>query len=152
MKITKIELKEMIREVLKEELSRSALKEHHYPELEPIECENCGKIVGEDEYRLHTDEYDQEIIVCPECAEILETSSDVLDVSASEVDDLARDVYIDMEFEDAYRADGNTVGEAVRALIVEVISTEYPDADLGSVPERVANALNNMIESGLLGD
>lgn len=151
MKITKTELKEMIREVLKEELSRASLKEHHYPELEPIECENCGKIVGEDEYRLHTDEYDQEIIVCPACAEILEASSDVLDVSASEVDDLARDVYIDMEFEDAYRADGNTVGEAVNALIVEVISAEYPDVDLGNVPDRVSNALSNMLESGLLG-
>jgi hypothetical protein len=75
MKITKTELKEMIRECLREELSKQGLTEHHYPELEPIECENCGRIVGEDEYRLHTDEYDQEIIVCPACADALESSA-----------------------------------------------------------------------------
>lgn len=107
MKITKTELKGMIREVLREELARKY--------------------------------------------ELKESFDEVLDVSASEVDDLARDVYIDAEFEDAYRADGNTVGEAVEALIIEVISAEYPDTDLGSVPERVSNALSNMLESGLLG-
>jgi hypothetical protein len=149
MKITKSELKTMIREVLREELSRNQLKEHHYPELEPIECENCGRIVGEDEYRLHTNEYDEEIIVCPTCAELLENST--LDVSASEVDDLAKDVFIDAKFEDAYKADGYTVGEAVEALIVEVVSSEYPNVDLGSVPDRVSNALSNMLETGLLG-
>lgn len=102
MKITKNELKEMIRETLREELAS------------------------------------------------IRESVDELDVSASEVDDLAKDVFIDAEFEDAYRADGNTVGEAVEALIVEVISSEYPDADLGSVPDRVSNALSNMLESRLL--
>jgi uncharacterized protein YkuJ len=103
MKITKSELKTMIRETLREELA-------------PIK-----------------------------------ESVETLDVSASEVDDLARDVYIDAEFEDAYKADGYTVGEAVEALIVEVISSEYPNVDdLGSIPERVADALSNMLEAGLL--
>ena len=103
MKVTKNELKEMIREILREELA--SIKE----------------------------------------------SVEVLDVSASEVDDLARDVYIDAEFEDAYKADNYIVGEAVEALIVEVISSEYPEVDLGSVPERVSDALSNMLEAGLLG-
>jgi hypothetical protein len=106
MKITKSELREMVREALREELdSRKALKE----------------------------------------------SVDILDVSASEVDDLACDVYIDAEFKSAYEADGHTVGEAVETLIVDVISSEYPDIDLGNVPDRVASALTNMIEAGLLG-
>lgn len=74
-----------------------------------------------------------------------------LDVSASEVDDLACDVFIDAEFEDAYKADGHTVGEAVEALIVEVISSEYPEVDLGSVPGRVSDALSNMLDAGLFG-
>jgi hypothetical protein len=106
MKMTKSELKEMIREVLKEELSkRNQLKE----------------------------------------------SVEVLDVAASEVDDLARDVYIDDEFEKAYEADGHTVGEAVEALIVDVVASEYPNIELGYVPDRVRDALENMLDSGLLG-
>lgn len=106
MKITKSELKEMIREVLREELdTRSQLQE----------------------------------------------SEEVLDVAASEVDDLARDVFVDDEFDKAYKADGYTVGEAVEALIVDVVAYEYPDIDLGRVPERVSDALSNMLESGLLG-
>lgn len=103
MKITKSELKNLIRETLREELA--SMKE----------------------------------------------SAEELDVSASEVDDLAKDVFIDAEFEDAYKADGNTIGEAVEALIVEVISSEYPNVDLGNVPDRVSNALSNMLETGLLG-
>ena len=79
-----------------------------------------------------------------------ETNDHTLDVSASEVDDLARDVYIDPKFENAYRADGNTVGAAVEALIAEVIASEYSNVDLGAVPERVADALSNMLASGLL--
>jgi hypothetical protein len=81
----------------------------------------------------------------------LKESMDVLDVSASEVDDLARDVFIDVEFDAAYEADKYTVGEAVTALIVDVISSEYPNVDLGNVPERVSDALSNMLEAGLLG-
>lgn len=107
-KLTKSELKELIKEALREELSsRKRLKENYV---------------------------------------------EVLDVSASEVDDLARDVYIDDEFVAAYATDGNTVGDAVSALVVDVIAYEYPDVeDFGEVPERVCNALENMLESGLLG-
>ena len=67
------------------------------------------------------------------------------------MDDLARDVFIDDAFEAAYMADGYTVGEAVDQLIVEVVSYEYPNTDLGRVPERVSDALANMIEAGILG-
>jgi hypothetical protein len=81
----------------------------------------------------------------------LKESVDVLDVSASEVDDLAHDVFIDAEFDAAYKADGYTVGDAVNQLIVDVISYEYPNTDLGRVPERVSDALSNMLDSGLLG-
>ena len=83
--------------------------------------------------------------------ESLKESVDVLDVSASEVDDLARDVFVDLEFEYAYAADGYVVGETVEALIIDVLSDEYPNTDLGSVPDRVASALENMIAAGLLG-
>ena len=75
---------------------------------------------------------------------------DVLDVSASEVDDLARDVLGDTEFEIAYDEDDNTVGTNVKTLVVDIISSEYPDIDLGSVPARVISALENMIEEGYL--
>lgn len=105
----KSELRQLIREVLKEELSKQTLNE----------SEN--------------------------------TFSEVLDISASEVDDLARDVFIDAEFESAYIADGHKVGAAVEQLIVDVISSEYPDVDLGNVPDRVSDALENMLDSGLLG-
>lgn len=106
MKITKNELKAMIKEALREELAiRTSIKE----------------------------------------------SFEELDVSASEVDDLARDVFVDKEFDAAYKADGYVVGEAVEALIVEVVASEYPNVDLGSVPERVSSALSNMLETGLLG-
>ena len=111
-KLTKSELKELIKEALREELdSRKRLKENYDDQ----------------------DEYDE-----------------VLDVSASEVDDLARDVYIDDKFEAAYKADGHTVGDAVYALVAEVVADEYPDIDLGAVPERVRDSLENMLESGLL--
>jgi hypothetical protein len=185
MKITKTELKNMIREVLREELNRALTKKpgqsHSVKEglskklseslesdiIVDFECEECGHSFSEKfAYDYFEDEADLETVMntgdmdCPECGgqaiatgyEYTDTNnSESLDVSASEVDDLARDVYADMEFEDAYRADGNTVGEAVEALIVEVISSEYPDIDLGNVPDRVSNALSNMLESGLLG-
>ncbi len=106
MKIVKSDLRELIREVIKEE--------------------------------LNTRKYFKE-------------SVDVLDVSASEVDDLARDVYVDTEFDTAYETDRHTVGEAVEALVVDVISSEYPNIDLGNVPDRVISALENMLETGLLG-
>lgn len=107
MKITKSELREMIRECLREELDN----------------------------RKH----------------LKESADEVLDVASSEVDDLARDVFIDDEFEKAYEADGHTVGEAVEALIVNVVASEYPDMDLGYVPDRVRDALENMIDMGILG-
>ncbi len=81
----------------------------------------------------------------------LKESAEVLDVAASEVDDLARDVFVDAEFEAAYEADGHIIGEAVEQLIVDVIASEYPNTDLGRVPERVSDALSNMLDSGLLG-
>lgn len=106
MKMTKSELREMIREVLKEELyKRNQLKE----------------------------------------------SVEVLDVAASEVDDLARDVFIDDAFESAYMSDGYEVGEAVETLIVDVVASEYPDIELGYVPDRVRDALENMLADGTLG-
>jgi hypothetical protein len=77
-------------------------------------------------------------------------SVNVLDVSASEVDDLARDVYVDAEFDSAYETDRRTVGETVKALVVDVISSEYPNMDLGNVPDRVISALKNMLETGVL--
>jgi hypothetical protein len=77
-------------------------------------------------------------------------TDDVLDVSASEVDDIARDVLGDTEFEIAFDEDDNTVGTNVKALVVDIISSEYPDIDLGSVPDRVISALENMIEEGYL--
>jgi hypothetical protein len=40
-KITKAELKNMIKEALREELSKSMLKEHHYPEREDWFCDSC---------------------------------------------------------------------------------------------------------------
>jgi hypothetical protein len=83
--------------------------------------------------------------------ESLKEAADVLDVSASEVDNLARDVFVDFDFESAYAADGYVVGEAVETLIVDVLSDEYPNMVLGSVPDRVASALENMIATGLLG-
>lgn len=70
----KSELRAMIREILKEEVSRRKLKESNYPELDPITCEECGCIVGEDNYRLHTNEYDEEIIVCPDCSKRLDNA------------------------------------------------------------------------------
>lgn len=77
-------------------------------------------------------------------------TDDVLDVSASEVDDIARDVLGDTEFEIAFDEDDNTVGTNVKTLVVDIISSEYPDIDLGSVPDRVISALENMIEEGYL--
>lgn len=79
-----------------------------------------------------------------------EYTDDVLDVSASEVDDLARDVLGDTEFNIAFDEDNNTVGTNVKTLVVDIISSEYPDVDLGSVPDRVISALENMIEEGYL--
>ena len=188
----KSELKQLIKEVLREELeNKKHLKEEinkhnfdkfqEYDENEEYYCNDCGQqlydqgeiyqgIDGElycdscwgenfffcdndscDHVGYHEDSVDTgDLILCSDCAEA-EFSNEVLDVAASEVDDLARDVFLDSEFESAYKADNYTVGEAVEALIIDVISSEYPNADLGNVPERVSDALSNMLDSGLLG-
>ena len=154
---------------VKEGLSKKLTESLESDIIVDFECEECGHSFSEKfAYDYFEDEADLETVIetgdmdCPECGgtaictgyeyidEHSMNHSEVLDVSASEVDDLAKDVYIDAEFEDAYKADGYTVGEAVEALIIEVVASEYPDVDLGRVPERVADALSNMLETGLL--
>lgn len=152
-KITKSELKNMIREALREELSTNVASKHekHLTESFDYIDESTAKQLAK-----ILDEYGYTGIHANDVADALEPllaafeDEEVLDVSGSEVDDLARDVYIDNDFDAAYSADGNEVGSNVAALVVAVLEDEYPDYDLGKVPDRVLDALRNMLEDGLL--
>lgn len=148
----KSELRQMIREMLKEELSYKSrvnsrrLKES-FDYLEKDTAQQIADIL---------DEYGYTGIDAEDVADALEPllssfdEEEILDVSSSEVDDLARDVYVDDAFDAAYQADGNSVGSNVAQLVVDVLEHEYPDYDLGKVPDRVLDALRNMLQDGLL--
>ena len=152
MKITKSELKEMIREALREELVKNTSKikkclTESFDYIDEDTAKQLARIL---------DEYGYTGIGADDVADALTPllaafeEDEVLDVSSSEVDDLARDVYLDDEFEAAYAADGNEVGSKVAELAVAVIEDEYPEIDLGNVPSRVLDSLRNMLEDGLL--
>lgn len=65
-----------------------------------------------------------------------------LDVSASEVDDLARDVML----EDTFMTCLETNEKELRALIADVVHSEYPFYDdISKVSDRVYDALMNML-------
>ncbi len=152
MKITKFELKEMICEALREELSyKTSRKKCRLKESFDCLAEDTAQQIAN-----ILNEYGYTGIDAEDVADALEPllssfdDNEVLDVSASEVDDLARDVYVDDAFDTAYQADGNTIGNNVAQLVVDVLEYEYPDYDLGKVPDRVLDALRNMLEDGLL--
>ena len=88
MKITKTELKEMIREALREELtSHRKLKEHHYPELEDWFCDECDEKM--DYERMNPVSVDdEELLVCDKCYDKLKAAGK-LEESKSELPDSA---------------------------------------------------------------
>ena len=67
MKITKSELKDMIREALREELNnRPKLKESHYPDREDWFCDKCEKKMDYD-HMIPVTVDEEELLVCDKC-------------------------------------------------------------------------------------